>query len=71
MWLTELLKCADLTEKLKFLMQLILIKILQVILNLVLRKLSSMFRTTWVSEFNFSNVNFTNLSTEKVLLIKI
>ena len=71
MWLTELLKCADLTEKLKFLMQLILIKILQVILNLVPRKLSSMFRTTWVSEFNFSNVNFTNLSTEKVLLIKI
>ena len=35
MWPTELLKYADLTEKLKFLIQLILIKIL---LNLVPRK---------------------------------
>lgn len=39
MWPTEMLKCADLTGKLKFLIQLILIKILEIILNLVPRKL--------------------------------
>lgn len=39
MWPTGMLKCADLTGKLKFLIQLILIKILEIILNLVPRKL--------------------------------
>lgn len=52
---------ASVTEKLNFLFNLILTNlniILKLILDSIIRKLISMFRTTWICESTFSNMNF-------------